>query len=744
MNAKLITELFRITAKYPLRLVRKFSIKKIRILVKAIRNEPPELIIRNFKRFIKSDGNTEQPNQKFDKEQFKKNYFEEKHYEFTSFLKKGKYITFNKTEKPVLSIAVVLYNKVGLTLACIQSIKETVKTSYQLIIVDNNSTDQTSLLLKRIEGADIIINSENLHFNKANNQALQIAKGKYFLMLNNDTVLKSNTVENAINTIKDIKKCGAVGAKLIFPDGKLQEAGSIIWNDASCYGYGRNDNPDLPQYNFLREVDYCSGAFLLTKTSFFKEHGGFDPLFEPAYYEETDYCKWLTTKGYKIIYNPKVELTHFEFGSGLSDWAIGLQLSNQQKFRNKHTNALNIHPAPDFSNLLYSRFAASQQRPVNVLYIDDRVPHRDFGSGFPRSNTIVNCIQELGYGVTIYPLNFPDEDTWDVAYRDIDPRIEIAKGYGLSGFDKFIHERANYYQIIWISRPHNMEALLKYIEPLKETVKIIYDAEAIFAQREIALLELKGEKANKKLVKEKIEKEISLTDIADTVISVSENDAQYFRKFGTHDVKVLGHTIDIKPGSNQFAERKDLLFVGNLDYNESPNTDSLIWFIDEVFPIIQQQIKGIKLNVVGSANAPILKNIKNKAVVIHGRVDTIDKFYNRNKVFIAPTRFAAGIPFKIHEAAANHLPAVTTQLIANQLNWIEDKEIIIAKIDPYDFAEKVIKLYNNENIWSNIRYNALNRVKEELSIKNYKNIIVSILFQTNTTTFDLPEQKKQL
>jgi len=434
MNAKLVTELFRIAARHPLKLVRKFSITKIRILTNALRNEPSDLIINNFKRFIKSDGNTEQPSQKFDNEQFKKNYFEEKHYELTRFLKKGRYLTFNKTEKPVLSIAVVLYNKVGLTLACIQSIKETVKTDYQLIIVDNNSTDQTSLLLKRIEGADIIINSENLHFNKANNQALHIAKGKYFLMLNNDTVLKSNTVENAINTIKNIKKCGAVGAKLIFTDGKLQEAGSIIWNDASCYGYGRNDNPDLPQYNFLREVDYCSGAFLLTETSLFKEHGGFDPLFEPAYYEETDYCKWLTNKGYKIIYNPKVELTHFEFGSGLSDWAIGLQQSNQQKFRNKHTNALNIHPAPDFSNLLYSRFAASQQRPVNVLYIDDRVPHRDFGSGFPRSNTIVNCIQELGYRVTVYPLNFPDEDTWDVAYRDIDPHIEIATGYGLNQF----------------------------------------------------------------------------------------------------------------------------------------------------------------------------------------------------------------------------------------------------------------------------------------------------------------------
>ncbi|HPR60708.1 MAG TPA: glycosyltransferase family 4 protein [Prolixibacteraceae bacterium] len=272
-----------------------------------------------------------------------------------------------------------------------------------------------------------------------------------------------------------------------------------------------------------------------------------------------------------------------------------------------------------------------------------------------------------------------------------------------------------------------MEALLKYIEPLKETVKIIYDAEAIFAQREIALLELKGEKVNKSLVKQKIEKEILLTNIADTVISVSENDAQYFREYGTHDVRVLGHTIDIKPGSNQFAERKDLLFVGNLDYNESPNTDSLIWFINEVFPIVQQQIKGIKLNVVGSANAPILKKIKNKSVVVHGRVNNTDKFYNQNRVFIAPTRFAAGIPFKIHEAAANGIPVVATKLLCHQLGWKNNEIIIESECNATDFAKKVINLYNDKTLWEQLQNNALHLIKTEMSLDSYMHTIKRIL-----------------
>lgn len=713
----------------PFRLLKKISFKKFGILYKALKNEPSELIIYNFKRFLFSDNNTNniQKNDSCSDDQIKAYYLETKHQDFLKFLKQKKHLEFKSSDKPLLSIAIVLYNKVGLSFACLQSIKETVKVDYQLIIIDNNSSDETPLLLANIKGADIIQNNENLHFNQANNQALKIVKGKYFLLLNNDTVLHKRTVENAIETIENQNKCGAVGAKLMFPNGKLQEAGSIIWNDASCLGYGRNDNPELPQYNFLREVDYCSGAFLLTKTSLFEKHGGFDARFEPAYYEETDYCLWLNTIGYKVIYNPKVEVTHFEFGSGLSDWAIKLQQTNQQKFLQKHCETLKKHPAPDFSNIIEHRFASSNACPEHILYIDDRVPHRDFGSGFPRSNTIVNIIHELGYRVTIYPLNFPDEDTWDIAYRDINPHIEIAKGYGLSRFEEFINERKNYYQIIWVSRPHNIQAISKYLDPLQEKLKIIYDAEAIFAQREIALCELKGEHIDEELTKQKIASELELSDIAHKVNTVSAMDAKYFTNYGKTNVEILGHLLEPTKKRIQFDEREDLLFVGNLDYNLSPNTDSLLWFIKEVFPIIQNQIQGIKLNVVGSSNAPILKKIKNKAVKIHGRVDSIEHYYNRNRVFIAPTRYASGIPFKIHEAAANGIPVVATKILCHQLGWIDNNIILKSEINAEEFALNVINLYSHQNLWEQLQSNAIEKIKKEMSFEAYQDTIKRIV-----------------
>jgi GT2 family glycosyltransferase len=157
-------------------------------------------------------------------------------------------------------------------------------------IVDNNSTDKARLLLSRIKGAKIIQNTENLHFLLACNQASRVASGRYLLFLNNDTQVLADSINSSLRTIKFSEDIGAVGGKIILPNGTFQEAGNIIWQDGSCSTYGRRDEPFAPKYMFMRDVDYCSGAFLLTNRELFMNMGGFDEDYKPAYYEETDYC----------------------------------------------------------------------------------------------------------------------------------------------------------------------------------------------------------------------------------------------------------------------------------------------------------------------------------------------------------------------------------------------------------------------------------------------------------------------
>jgi GT2 family glycosyltransferase/LmbE family N-acetylglucosaminyl deacetylase/2-polyprenyl-3-methyl-5-hydroxy-6-metoxy-1,4-benzoquinol methylase len=656
----------------------------------------------------------------------KQKLIEQRQAELINFISSGGQIDLT-CENPQISIILVLFNQAELTLACLRSIREFADLPVEVIIVDNHSTDYTSDLLDRVRVTKVVRNNENLHFVKACNQALELVTTPYVLLLNNDTEIGKNALSLALNTLNENSEFGAVGAKIVRYDGTLQEAGNIIWSDGSCQGYGRDDDPGFAQYNFKRIVDYCSAAFLLTRTSLFKEHGGFDTGFAPAYYEETDYCLWLRENGFNVVYDPNVVVRHFEFGSSTLEDSTRLMRKNRQVFIDKHKHTLKNHFDNHASNIEKARFAASCSNKKRLLYIDDRVPHSWLGRGYPRSNAIVKVLYELGYQITIYPNTFPDEEPANLLYKDINPFIEVVSGFGVSGFRDFMAGRRDYYDLIWVSRPHNMKFLKERLFIPGRKYKLIYDAEAIFAERELMHAQLLGDDTNAKTKEEQIREEIGLADNADLVIAVSGQDAKKFKDYGVHDVKVLGHCPETKIGEKTFGGRKDLLFVGNLDYPDAPNTDSIIWFIETVFPLIQKSIPEISLHVVGSFHEELLGIYKSVNVCFHGFVDDPAEFYDTCRVFVAPTRFSAGIPYKVHEAASYGIPVVATKLLAEQLGWADQKQLLVAEVNPNAFSSAVVQLYANEELWSGIRENAATEILQNHSKQSFVNTIRDIL-----------------
>ena len=160
-----------------------------------------------------------------------------------SFLASTSILEFPLPATPKVSIVLVLHNRAELTLQCLYSILRSDLDSYEVIIVDNGSKEETHRLLRKISGAEIVRNETNLHFLLACNQAAKKAKGEYLLFLNNDAQLVAGSISSALNTLNSSDDIGAVGGKIILPDGTLQEAGSIIWQDGFCVGYGRGDSP---------------------------------------------------------------------------------------------------------------------------------------------------------------------------------------------------------------------------------------------------------------------------------------------------------------------------------------------------------------------------------------------------------------------------------------------------------------------------------------------------------------------
>jgi O-antigen biosynthesis protein len=629
--------------------------------------------------------------------------------------------------EPEVSVILVLYNRAELTLQCLRSLAEHGHASMEVVIVDNASSDATSSLLDQIDGATILRNKENIHFLRGSNLGAQYARGRYILFLNNDAQVLPGTIQAAIRTIESAQNIGAVGGKLILPNGRLQEAGSIVWRDGSCLGYGRGTNPLSPECMFRRDVDYCSGAFLLTRRETFIDLGGFDEAFQPFYYEETDFCLRLWERGLRVVYEPDAALLHYEFASSSSskearDW----HARHQGIFLQRHHDFLKEHYNFGEKNILKARSAGNYRR--KALFIDDRVPHPALGSGFPRAHAILSGLAKFGFLITFYPTDGIEED-WREVYADIPREVEVMLRHGHRELDRFLASRAGFYDFIFISRPHNMH----YFRPIMQAnpgwiqnARIIYDAEALFSFRDIALQKLKGSMLSDEQTDQLFKSEIELVDAANVVISVSNYEADTFARYGVPKVYVLGHSLAVAPTPRAFDGRHGILFVGAILEEASPNGDAVFWFIREILPIIQSELGDVPFIIAGVNKVDFGNTQASSQLRVLGKVPDLTSVYDEARIFIAPTRFAAGIPHKIHEASARGIPVVATSLLAQQLGWSNGVQLLVGDT-PAEFAEQCIRLYRDALLWECIRQNALDQVQLECSPEHFENELKSIV-----------------
>ncbi len=614
------------------------------------------------------------------------------------------------TDTPVLSIILVFYNKVHLSLLCLDSILNNADVAYEVVIVNNCSIDETGRLLERVDGAIIINNRVNLGFGEACVQGAEQARGEYLCFLNNDALLQAHSLSAALDNFREDSKVGAVGGKILLANGTLQEAGSILWSDGSALGYGRGEDPNLPQYEFRRPVDYCSGAFLFTPLDLFRRLGGFNRSFSPAYYEDADYCMQVWNSGLRVIYEPRAVIRHYESASsGGNEAARPAMAANQHKFRERWKGQLPKHLPNSPVNVLSARVSSSSGG-LKILYIDDRIPHRYLGAGFPRSVEILSSLVKQGHHVTCSSFTLPFQEN---EYSDIPRDVELLDGF--RNRDRLFREYVPHSDIVWVSRPHNMKAFLqeRNMGMRSGRARLIYDAEAIFAERDW----LQGKTLDRQLPENalaaSLSEETSLAKSADAVVVVTQKDGATLARAGVKKVYVVGHYLDPRPSPAGFADRRAFLFVGAMHGNDNPNADSMRYFCEAIWPAIHS-FTGSNLIIAGYGTREALADLRVDGVHILGLQNDLSGLYNEARVFIVPTRYAAGIPLKAYEAAAFGVPLVVSGLIGKQLGWEHGKHCLIAD-DPTSFAEDCCRAYEEQELWERLRSNGLERVKSELN-----------------------------
>ncbi|MEP6342276.1 MAG: glycosyltransferase, partial [Maricaulaceae bacterium] len=413
--------------------------------------------------------------------------------------------TFQKTENPIISIILPVYNEISQTIACLQSIyKQNVSVEYEVILADDCSPDPYHSILKDIVGLRYFRNKENLHFLQNCNQNARHARGEYIVFLNNDTIVKPGWLQNLYQTFFDYSNVGIVGSKLIYPSGELQEAGGIIWEDASGWNWGKGQNSSHPLYNFTRDVDYVSGASLMIKADLWREVGGFNEDLEKAYYEDTDLCFRLRSMGHRVIYQPFSEVIHIEglsSGNDLNEGAKQYQLVNQKTFKDTWESTLRHHLPNAETPLL----ASDRNSRGHILYIDAVTPEPNKDSGSVDAVYSMRILIEQGYRVHFAP--FSNFAYWDQATIDLQKiGVECIYHPFYSNLTSFLEERGDMFDYVVIARPECADRGLDIVLKYCPSAKIIYntvDLHFMRMQREAKTLKQDNIKLAAKEMKEK-------------------------------------------------------------------------------------------------------------------------------------------------------------------------------------------------------------------------------------------------
>ena len=621
-------------------------------------------------------------------------------------------ISFPAYDDPRVSIIMRVANKAEYTFHCLENILAHADIPFEIILLDYTSDDITDSLLEKTGEIKILSVSSDQGFSKGYILGAEMAKGKYLLFLESDTVVPPDWLSVLVNTLEAVPQCGAVGCKVVSHGGTLREAGGIIWADGSVASYGNKGNSDNFAYNYLRSVDCCSRIGLLTLKDMFLELKGYDDEYCNEPYEDADYCMKLQSKGYSVWYQPAVTMFDLEFMS--RDRTNPAYKTKREKFVHRWAHQLKDHSHPGFLAMLMAR---DKRQGKRILVIDSSIPIPSRGVGFPRAYNIYRGMAENGYIVTLFPIYF--REALQPTTREFQQSgIEVVYDYHGS-LDEFLNERNIPYDLVVVSRPEIFSNAFDVIRKHYPKVPILYDTEALYSIRTILRLETEGKTVDREKRKKCMETEIALLNKADLITVVSEHEKSIAIENGLmRPVRTLGYCSEVRDPVPDFDQRKGILFLGSFLVEDGPNTDAILYFVNNLFPDIARALH-CTLYIVGYNSIPLLSFLQSEDIIIVGGVDKISDYYDMCRVFIVPHQYAAGIPIKLSEAMSNGVPSVVSKIIADQFSLTDRKEVMIGASDG-DFISSVIHLYRNRDLWIQIQqegYEFIKRTHDPLQFR---------------------------
>lgn len=635
-------------------------------------------------------------------------------FKLNRLVKKVRVMYRNSAPKsPTASIIIPVYNQIDQTLDCLLSLASSQdRANYEVIVIDDASTDKTLAFLKNIKGIKYIRNMANLGFLGSCNEAAQKANGKYLVFLNNDTRVHQYWLDNLLDTFSLIPDAGMAGSKLIFPNGKLQEAGGIIWSDGSARNYGRNDDPHSYKYNYVREADYVSGASIILPKLLWERLGGFDKQYQPAYYEDVDLAFKVREAGYKVIYQPFSQVTHFEGisnGVNLNNGTKHYQVINQQKFFNTWQSTIASHGLPA---QLPDELRFNRSTKGHILFIDDGTPKPDRYAGAVLSQFYMIALRESGYAVTFLPhidLRYSEEYTQILQKKGIEC---VYKPY-ISSSEQYIRQNGYRFDYVVISRANVAAELIDLVREFAPNARIVFNTIDLHFIRFDRAAQLSLNDEDIENASKAKEMELSIISKSDRTLVVSDVEQKLLAGLVPNArVEVVPFPADLCEPQKGFAERHDIVFLGG--FMHKPNVDAVLFFAKEIWPLIAKTIPEARFVIAGADATKEIRQLESNNIVVKGFIDDLADLFATAKLSVAPLRFGAGIKGKVLASLGYGVPCVATTIACEGIGLTDGKDILVADT-PEESANAVIRLYTSADLWKTLSIDGQNWIRQNYS-----------------------------
>lgn len=620
-------------------------------------------------------------------------------------------LVFPRFENPRVSVVIPVHNAHLYTFTCLKSIaSDGDAIPFEVIVVDDHSDDETPRMLSAMSGLRVVRNEGERGFVYACNLGAQNAHGDYLVFLNNDTIVPSGWLKTIIATFAENPDIGLVGVKLLYPTGRLQEAGGIIWKDGSAWNYGRGDDPNKPQYNYLREVDYCSGACLAISRQLFLDLGSFSETFAPAYLEDADLAFKVRQSGRRVVYQPAVAVIHFEGISSGTHILSGLkqyQLINQTRFAQLWNNQLSTHRTNGYLPDLEKDRGADKR----MLVIDAYLPMPDRDSGSLRMAYLLVIFQELGYKVTFAAANLQFRVPYGLQLQQ--QGIEVLYSPYVTSIKDYLKANGACLDVVWLCRANVAENFLATARACAPAALLIFDTIDLHFLREQRMADKERSRALAKIAALRKEQELDLMRKADINLVVSTVEKALITELDPRlRVAVLSNIHVVYGSATDYSQREGILFIGS--FNHPPNTDAVLYYAREIRPLVQRELGDVKTYIIGDKPPPQVLALASETLVITGHVPDVARYFSRCRLSIAPLRYGAGVKGKVNLSMAYGVPVVATPIAIEGMALTHGEDVIVGE-DAVSFAAGIAKVYRDQVLWTRLSDNGLTNVEKYFS-----------------------------